>query len=148
MTADVGVAMPGLVVIGCPGAALVVNLSAGISMNDVAGLSRAALSVNGNHAPVALVRNNGVAADVGVAAPGLGMLGAVGSSIMDKVSPGSSVNDCAGSSGTMLSLNGVHSAVSFNRCNGSVINVGVAIPGNGLIGTAGVASVINLSAGA
>lgn len=65
------------------------------------------VSVNGNHSASVLDRNNGVVTDVGVAAPGNGIIGTSGLTMVLNVAAGVSVNDCAGVPGSAdSSING------------------------------------------
>lgn len=119
MTADVGVVIPGLGIIGTSGLALVVNLSAGDLVNDGAG-DPVIFSVNGNHAAGSLNRDCVATADVGVVIPVLGVMGTVGLTMMVNLSAGSCVGDKAvsgneGSSswGAVVSSNGNHAAPSL-----------------------------------
>lgn len=106
-----------------------------------------ALPINGNHAASSEIRDNGVISDVGVVIPGSGIMASVGLALLVNLSAGGIVGDWAGCGGAMLSMGGSHSANSPLRMNGVVVLVGVAIPGLGMIGTAGPALVVNLLAG-
>lgn len=85
--------------------------------------------------------------NVGVAIPGPGLMGTVGTALLVNLSAGGIMNDWAGETLLATSVNGNPAARSFNRDVGVAVDAGVAIPGLGIIGTNGAALVVNLSAG-
>lgn len=137
--------IPGSGIMGTSGMTLDVNLSAGGVLGDPAG-STAMFSLNGNHAALSLSRCNGMSVGVGVAIPVLGIMGSIGAALLANLSAGSVVNDVAGWP-AIFSVNGNHAAGSFTRDNGVTADVGVVIPVLGMVGTSGIALLVNLSAG-